>query len=484
MIRLRPVVIREWPIVGLLALFGILYSITVNSYGMFMWDEAEYASIGRSVLRGQGFAIAGKPNSLRPPLLPLAGAASMLLYGEQLDDSVLRVTNCVFALLGLLCVYGFAAVAFDRSTGLVAAALLGISPFFWTFVPFFLSEIPFLAFFAAAVWFFYFGAYLHQRFFLWSWICWALAFLTRYTASLFLPVIVLFVPMAWWMGGPDTRRRLSSRAFFLSPLAGLLLLLPWLIREYVTFGNPLAGVKEASRQLQVYLPSVSMPWHFYLRRMPGMLSIPIAVLFIAGVIWTIWKRDRFGLHTILTAAVILAWFSCYRYKEERMVSSALPFMAVIAAVALRKATASLRPLARGVALGAVLAGFFVVNLRATRPVFKQAHTLGYPSFLDAMAFLRSHASPGATVLGANFPQIHWYSDLRAMNIPEEKDLREALRHSEWVVITNFEPVQKAYVLGLVDLIAGAPSDSGAEFRDTQFVTIVVRSDRLLRALGE
>ena len=62
-------------------LFGILYSFTINSYGMFLWDESEYASIGRSVLRGQGFAVSGVPNELRPPFLPLAGAATMWLFG-------------------------------------------------------------------------------------------------------------------------------------------------------------------------------------------------------------------------------------------------------------------------------------------------------------------------------------------------------------------------------------------------------------------
>src|SRR5258707_8106016 len=107
MIRMRPA-IRAWPIVALLAFFGILYSLTLNSYGMFLWDESEYASIGRSVLRGQGYAISGQLNALRPPILPLAGAAGMWLFGEQFDDVVLRVVSCGFALLALLCAYGFA----------------------------------------------------------------------------------------------------------------------------------------------------------------------------------------------------------------------------------------------------------------------------------------------------------------------------------------------------------------------------------------
>lgn len=482
-VRTRELVARHWSIIALLALFGIIYGASLNSYGMFLWDESEYASIARSVLQGHGFAIVDTPNALRPPILPLAGAVSMLLTGDQFDDASLRKVAYVFALLALLCVYGFATAAVDRTAGLVAAALLGISPFFWIFVPHFLCEIPFLAFFAAAVWLFYLGAYRDKRFFVWSWICWALSLLTRYTAALFLPVIVSFIPMALWLGGPDTRRRFMSRTFLFSPLAGFLVLAPWLIREYATFGNPLVGVIQSSHQLQDYLPGVSMPWHSYLDWLPVMLSPAITFLSVACVIWALWKRDSFVLYNALAAVVILVWFSCYRYKEQRMVSSALPFMAVIAAIALWKATANLRPLLRGAALGVALTALFVLNLRVTRPVLEHMLTLGYPSFLDAMAYLRLQASPGAVALGANVPQIHWYSGLRAVNFPAEDELPQALRHSEWVVITNFEPVQKPYVLRLPDRVTQWTPESAVRFEDREFVTVVIRSDLLLRSFA-
>jgi len=481
--RVRRQALGHWLIVALLVLFGILYSFSLNSYGMLMWDEAEYASIGRSVLHGEGFSISGRPNPLRPPILPLAGAAGMFLFGEQSGDLALRGTAAGLALLVLLAVYCFGAAGFGRTTGLVAAALLGITPFFWTFVPYFMSEIPFLGLFAAAVWCFYFGAYIHERFFLWSWICCGLALLTRYTATLFLPVVVLFAAWAWLWGGLEARRRLKSRTFFLSPLAGLVLLVPWLGREYHTFRSALVGFKRASSQLQIYEPGVSMPWDYYVRRTPAMLSLEIAALLVAGIIWAFWKRDRLSLHNLLAIAAIVAWLSCYRYKEERIVSSALPFMVMIAAAFLTKATARLRPLVRGAVLGVLLAGFFLVNLRVTLPILEHRLTLGYPSFLEGMAFLGENASPGARVLGANIPQIYWYSNLNVKDIPEENELPEALRHSEWVVITNFEPEQKPYVLGLARLIPIDPTRESAWFRGGQCVTLVVRSDKLLRALG-
>ena len=128
--RVRATLLNHWPIAVLLLLFGITYAPSMNAYGMLWWDESEYASIGRSVLDGQGFALVGTPNSLRPPLLPLAGAACMLVSGERFDDSVLKVASWAFDLLALLCVYGFATAAFDSTLGIVAAFFLGISPSF------------------------------------------------------------------------------------------------------------------------------------------------------------------------------------------------------------------------------------------------------------------------------------------------------------------------------------------------------------------
>lgn len=451
---------------------------------MFMWDEAEYASIARSVAQGEGFSISGLPNSLRPPVLPLAGAASMLLWGDPFDDGVLRATGCAFAILVLLCVYGFAAAAFDRVTGLAAAALLGLSPFFWTSAPLFMAEMPFMAFFAAALWLFYFGVYRSERFFVWSWIAWSLAFLTRYTALLFLPLIAVFLAIALWLDR-ETRPRILNRWFFISPMAALLVIMPWLIRQSVTFGNPLAGFKWAAKQLQSYVPDVSMPWHFYLGHLPVLLSMPIALLFLAGLVWSCWKRDRFGLLCLFAAVFVLVWFSCYRYKEDRLASPALPFFAVIAAIGLARTTGLLRPMARAAVLSVVLAGIFVLNYRFTRSFFQQSVTLGYPSFLEAMAYLQVHSSPSGTVLGANFPQIFWYSNRRAIDFPDERDLPQALRRSEWVVITNFERGQKAYVWSLVDKIAVDPDARAGirEFRDNRYVTWLIHSKVLLTAIG-
>lgn len=472
-------IIRHWPILPLLAFFAALYSLTLNSYGMFTWDEAEYASIGRSLTNGHGFAISGEPNELRPPILPLASAVAILLSGDPFDDSALRVASLVFALLAIFCVYAFTSSTHGRETAFAAAALLGISPFFWTFVPRFMTEIPFLAFFASAVWLFYFGIYRHERFFLGSWLCFALALLTRYTAALFFPIAVLFVAIALVGGNLETRRRLLSRLSIVSPLAAMLLLLPWLARQWLVFGTPLASFRKASRQLLLYAPGVSMPWHYYLDRLPSMLSPLLALLVFAGVLYAIWKRNSFALHSILASAFIVVWFSFYRYKEERLISAALPFMVLVAAIPLAKGFARGEAFTRYAAFAAAFALLFTVNFRATRAVFEYERAIGYPTLTDAMLYLRAHAEPGAQVLGASVPQIFWYSGLNVADYPVESAFDDALHRADWLVFTNFERGQRLYVARLAQKI---PPASAMWFRDGGFTTVIVRSDVLRRAL--
>src|SRR5262249_56230582 len=131
-----------------------------------------------------GFAISGKPNRLRPPVLPLSGAASMRLAGSTADEVVKR-PMLAFSLLALLVVYAGAATVYGWETGLAAASLLGASPAFWIATPLFLTEIPFVACLCGAIVAFHLGLYRDSRFFVLAWACWALAFLTRYTSTLF-----------------------------------------------------------------------------------------------------------------------------------------------------------------------------------------------------------------------------------------------------------------------------------------------------------
>jgi 4-amino-4-deoxy-L-arabinose transferase-like glycosyltransferase len=319
---------RHWAIAALLAVAAVTYAHTSGAYGMLMWDEAEYASLARSLWRGEGYAIDGTPHVLRPPLLPLAEATSFWLHGGA-DDAAVYATTVALALLALLLLYTAAALAYDRATGLAAAALLGSAPWFWTATAGALSEIPFLAFFGAAMCSWSAGLRRDARWFYVSWLCIGVAFLTRYTALLVGPLALLLTMLELAHGDAAVRRRVGARAFVLAPLVGAAIVAPWFARQALVFGDPLIGVRAASTQLQVYLPGVAMPWWQYVAGLPAMLSWPTLLLLLLGAGAAFRRGDRFAIHAVVTVLFVLAWFSVYRYKEPRLVSGFLKWVVLV-----------------------------------------------------------------------------------------------------------------------------------------------------------
>lgn len=461
-----------------LAVFGALYAQTLGAYGMLMWDEAEYAVLGRSLASGDGYVINGHPEQLRPPVLPLGVAASIWLAG-QADDRVAKRASVGFALCGLAILYVFGARLRSHGTGLAAAVLLGTMPWFWTATANVLSELPFLVFFTAGVCGLYAGWYLRPVYLYVGWLGFALAMLTRYTAVLYGPVLVAVLAAAWWSGDRDVRARVLSRHTVLAPLVALAVLAPWFVRQALVFGDPLVGLWRAATQLQVYMPGVEMPWHFYLGALVRMVSVPTLVLAGVGVVLTLRMRDRRGLHAFLIVLGFVLWFSCYRYKEDRMVSAALPFVAVLAGAAVdRIGTACGRW--RTVVVMLLLVGIAVFNSFGVRYYFNHAVTLGYPTFTQAMQDLRERSDPAAVVVGTSYPQIAWYAERRVVDFPDETQLAEVLEHADWVVITNFERGQPDYVQALLRRLTKQDFRSGVAVlrTDRRFATVLVRADVL------
>jgi 4-amino-4-deoxy-L-arabinose transferase-like glycosyltransferase len=466
----------------LLVAFGFLYATTLSSNRMFRWDEAEYASIGRSITRGEGFAISGVPNALRPPLLPLAVAGAIVIGGNTDDAAVMR-PMLVFALLALGVTYFGAAVAYGRMTGMAAATLLGVSPAFWTSTPALMTEIPFMAFFTAAVVGFYLGLYRDPRYFYAGWLCWAAALMTRHTGVLLVPIVAIFAMLALASRDTEALRRLRSRHALLAAGAGVLVVLPWFIRQQLTFGDAFAGLRQASQQLPLFSTDLSMPFYFYPWHLSDWLSPAVTVLLVAGAARLLWRGDRFARHAVVASAVIVVWMSCYRFKEMRQVSAVFPLLAILAAAGLREALFASKLTRASLTLAVVLlAGITAVEFRATRPIFRDRVPLGYPSFLRAMQFVRAHSSPDDVVVGANYPQIHWYADRLAIDLPERAQMGETLGRSAWVVVTDFERGQKTYGGEILRALSDGAwrGDEGAVFPDGQFVTGVVRSTALLQ----
>jgi len=473
-------------ILVVLCLLGVLYVSTLDTHGMFMWDEAEYAAIGRSVLEGKGFSIGGHPNALRPPLLPLA-ATGVLWVSESATDVSLKLAIVLFALLGLAMLYHAVRLAHGRGMALVAAILLGLFPAFWQHTTHFLSEIPFLAFFMGAVFYMHHGLYGDPGYFKYSWACFGLALLTRYTAVLLGPILLLMLALAWLERDerPAIRARIFSRSFFLTPLVAAAILLPWFVRQKIAFGDALEGFREASGQLQVFASDISMPWFFYLANIPGMVTWIGAALILVGLSRTLKERDRLGRTCILVSLFVLTWFSFYRFKEVRLVTAILPFLAVLAATGAQHLSRRYAPRLDARIWGLIVGLVLGINSYVmSKPFLTQSFTLGYPVLQQALDFLEAHSDEHDVIMSSLAPQVSWYTGRRTTHLPDRQELAASLDGASWVLLVNFERGQPSYVPKLVARFTVEDAETGRihAFTDPRYQAYVVRASELKKRL--
>lgn len=168
-----------------------------------------------------------------------------------------------------------------------------------------------------------------------------------------------------------------------------------------------------------------------------------------------------------------------------MAMGVLPLLAIVGAAGLTRPWSATASPSRAAAIPAiVLTALLSLQLQSTRQIVGATITLGYPSFLPAMDFLRENSSHDAVVVGANYPQIHWYADRVAVDLPERGALGEALAASEWLVLTDFERGQKAYAGELLKHVVHKDVQDGhaAVFQDERHKTVLIRSSLLRERL--
>ena len=469
----------------LIALLAVTWGLALPARGMLLWDEAEYAVVGRELLRGHGFTINGEVNVLRPPVPALTEAAALAVTPSDTDVAArLPALLLTLACIGLT---GWAlARAIDPATGLAAAACFGAMPFTADLATTALSEPPFLVFFTAAIWQLHFALGGRSRAWLWSGAFAALALLTRYTGLLFLPIAGAMIIASHWFGRAAIRAQVGPsyrRAQWLAVGVALLVLAPWLIREQLVAGSPFAGFRIAARLVPNW---ADMPWHSYFTSLPSVVSWPVVALAGVGLIATLRRRLPAGWTCLIVVAFVIGWHSRYAYKDPRFIAAALPFLASLAGIGAGQvilpalAARTGRSVANGIGV-AGLAALLVSGALAQQSRIRTARTLGDPTFREAMTELRERSSATSLVLGSSGPQIAWYSDRTVRPFPERADsLEAALAGTEWTVIVNFERGQPAYVNDLLRRLRREDADRGDAYlaRDGTLQTVITRSSLL------
>jgi len=480
---------NNWLFFSILIIFTLLYSLSLDSYGMFMWDEAEYATIGRSIYRGEGYTISGEEQFLRPPILPLMISLTIAIT-HSTNDTIVKIPILISAVTCILAVYFSVKYLVDKKTAILSAILLGIIPDFWTRTAYLLTEIPYMLFFFLAVIFFYLGINKNVKMFYLSWISFSLAILTRYTALLFFPLIIIILIIYFFKNKGKIVLIVKNIHFYLSILTSFIIYLPWLIREWLIFGDPLIGFKAASGQL----PSWSIygsPFYQYLIIIPNMISTPLFILLLIGIFITFKSKNEVYNIITISILVIIIWMSHYAFKEPRQISSILPFTACLSSIGLSK---FIIPLVKGITkndkttLILVILGLIIIGWQNFIYVNNYMHSsvaLGYPSFKDAMTSIKNNTPPNTILMGPNVAQMYWYSERKSIFIPLNKSsLLNELNKTDLLIITNFERAQPEYIINLInDHLQELENTTSVKiYKDNQFITAIINSKQLYKLI--
>lgn len=408
--------------------------------GLLGWDESAYASLGRSVLDGRGFALGGQPWTFHPPGMALLEAASMGLSGHR-DDVGARLGPLAAAGLLLLLVGGAATRLWGARAGLAAVALLAGTVQMGRSTLVVLAEMPMALCLTAAVLAFHDGLHRRPASFLWAWLLFALAVLFRYEALLFLGAAALQLALA----------REVPREARLAPLVALAALAPYLLGVALCSGHPLSGVLDNFRVAAAW-PGSHGPWWTYLRELPFLGSPALLLAAATGAGVAAVRRDRAALACLGAALVVLGAMSLLlAQKEPRRILAVLPFLALLGAYGIE---AVLQAAGRG--LRGVLVGLLVAALLARSAVAALDHCHRTvlerrPAELEAtwrlLRTLAREERPEAVVMAASPPIAEWYADREAVPFPAG-DLAFVLRRVDRVLLLEPPAPQDAAVRAL------------------------------------
>lgn len=308
------------------------------------WDETVYLSMADAFAGNNYFF-----EYFRPPLL------SFMLYIFGTFAGITIIAGKAFSLLLSIATvavsYLLVRKILDKEKALIAAFLFAInyhSIFYSTRI---LTETPAIFFSLLSLGFFYLACEKNSdKYAMLSGIFIGLGMTAKHALAYFAPVVVLYLFLT-------TRFKfLRDRRTYIIGLLTLAVLSPWLVSNWLQFGNPLWAqilnykVTEESTHFATYQLQDAL---FYPINFPEFVGIPgIFLLFALGIKKI--KKDRFLMLNWLTIIVGIIALSLLSHKEARFMIMFLPSVIILEAIGVHNFISLLNAKSRKNALAIIL----------------------------------------------------------------------------------------------------------------------------------
>ena len=365
----------------------------------FGGDEAVYS--------GQAAVLAGHDWASRYFLLISRGNSNFLLYQSivalayaiwGVSDIAARLVSVAFSVATIVVVYRIGATVYDRTVGLIGAALLAISGYAVLLGRLALLDAAMTFFFTLAVmcaarwilserpaWFYGFAAVA------------ALAIQAKVTAGIVIVAVLLYMLVTRRVYGLTLARVAIGAAVFVAFLA------PAVYQVFVHRAEFFNLLGESSER------SSAVNWDYYISTLTRYEGYVLPVIWLAGLLVALVRRTKLDLLFALAAVLIVGFYQLYPLKAYNYLLPAIPTVCVLGGRALVDAARALLQLSRGradrrrratpVFAGIVIAlvGVLVVGASA-RSVDAVVNSTQNAGLREAAAWLAANTPADASVM--------------------------------------------------------------------------------------
>jgi 4-amino-4-deoxy-L-arabinose transferase-like glycosyltransferase len=151
-----------------------------------------------------------------------------------------------------------------------------------------------------------------------------LALLARYTVLWILPVFLIY-----FLIRDKNLKFLKDKHLWYSVLVFLLVLTPWLIYGFFSYGNPLGGFIHGARASSYW--GGEQVWYFYFNYWFVMYSF-VGLLFFLGLIYVFYRKEfkNKGVYLLLTWILLFLVVACLMpHKEKRFLLPIAPAVCLL-----------------------------------------------------------------------------------------------------------------------------------------------------------
>lgn len=318
-------------LIFILIIYLVLAIISLFLPLSIWWDSASYIGTGKFMFSN---GETGVFEFMRPLMLPfLFGLIWKLGLPVILSAKILEIC---FTLLAIIFTYLLTKEIFDKKIANLTSAILLFNFLFFFFSFKLYTEIPSICFIMASLYFMLkFQKENKYHFLTLSSLFAVCALFTRYPLALiFIPLnlIILF--------------RKQLKAFLILNFSAFIFSLPYLIYNYVQFGNPIHLFLKASRyyseQMGIsysleafkYGPHFVLPKTSFIYLLTIMLFFNILLPFLIYGFYKVRYNKNILLYIVLPAILFFTYAQITFLKEERYILQIFPMLAIFTAYGL------------------------------------------------------------------------------------------------------------------------------------------------------